>query len=251
MAQFYVVNRRGGKKYLFIAMVAFCTACILLMDRPFLAVFSGQDGSVAFSSADIDDEKTSLTFNVSWGEANVEPILDILEDKNVDATFFVSGVWSERHLETLQRMIDDGHEVGNYGYRFKPYPDQEIEEMRRDMLQGHESIKDAIGEAPVFFRPPAGIFNQDVLDAAENLGYSVIHWATDGKDWQNPGVDEILANIQEELSPGDVIMLDASDSAKQTVEALPLIIDELQDANYEFVSLEMLISGAEASYEEM
>ncbi|GAK04775.1 polysaccharide deacetylase [Geomicrobium sp. JCM 19037] len=249
MSQFWVINRRSGKKYVFIAVIAFCTACILLMDRPFLAVFSGDNDAGAFSSADIEETIASLTFNVSWGEENVEPILDILQEKDVTATFFVSGVWSERHVELLQRMVEEGHEVGNYGYYFKPYPDQEPEDIRRDMMQSHDVISEATDASPIFFRPPAGIFNQEVLDAADNMGYSVIHWATDGADWQNPGIDEIVTNISDELSPGDVIMLDASDSAKQTVEALPLVIDHLRDDHYELVSLQMLISEAEAEYE--
>lgn len=112
MSQFWVINRRSGKKYVFIAVIAFCTACILLMDRPFLAVFSGDNDAGAFSSADIEETIASLTFNVSWGEENVEPILDILQEKDVTATFFVSGVWSERHVELLQRMVEEGHEVG-------------------------------------------------------------------------------------------------------------------------------------------
>ncbi|MBB6451502.1 polysaccharide deacetylase family sporulation protein PdaB [Geomicrobium halophilum] len=253
MARFWVFNRRKGSQYVFIAAIAFCAACLILLERPFLAVFSGEDSvpTSAFSSAETDDQEIALTFNVSWGEEHVEPILDTLLEKEVTAAFFVSGVWAERHAELLERMVDEGHDVGNYGYHFKPYTDQENEDMRRDMREGHHAIEEAIDTAPDYFRPPAGIFNSEVLEAAEQMNYTVIHWGADGKDWQNPGVDQIIENVTNSVEPGDVVMLDASDSAKQTAEALPEIIDALQNQNYELTSIDMLMSGATTDYEEL
>ncbi|WP_160141719.1 polysaccharide deacetylase family protein [Salicibibacter halophilus] len=251
MAQFWVINRRKGAQYIFIAAIAFCAACLILLEKPFIAVFTEEDGPSAFSSAETDEREVALTFNVSWGEEHVEPILDTLQEKETTAAFFVSGVWAERHTELLDRMLEEGHDIGNYGFQFKPYPDRDNEDMRKDMREGHNTIEEATGESPVFFRPPAGIFDTEVLEAAEQMDYSVIHWGADGKDWQNPGADRIVSNLMESVGPGDVIMLDASDSAKQTAEALPKIIDELHNDDYNFTSIEALMSGAETNYEEL
>ncbi|SDJ08029.1 polysaccharide deacetylase family protein [Natribacillus halophilus] len=251
MTQFWAFTRKKSSQYFFIVAIAFCTACLILLERPFIAVFSEEDQPSAFSSAETDDREIALTFNVSWGEEHVEPMLDTLQENDTTATFFVSGVWAERHTELLERMLDEGHDIGNYGYHFKPYTDQENEDMRRDMREGHNTIEEATGEPPVFFRPPAGIFNTEVLEAAEQMDYSVIHWGADGKDWQNPGVDQIVVNLMEDVEPGDVVMLDASDSAKQTADALPEIIEALEDEDYSLTSIEMLMSGAETDYEEL
>ncbi|MCG6197979.1 polysaccharide deacetylase family sporulation protein PdaB, partial [Anoxybacillus sp. LAT_38] len=75
----------------------------------------------------------------------------------------------------------------------------------------------------------------------DEMGYTVIQWDTDSKDWINPGVDTIVNNVLSKAHPGDIVLLHASDSCKQTHLALPQIIDKLRADGYEFVTVSELI----------
>jgi peptidoglycan/xylan/chitin deacetylase (PgdA/CDA1 family) len=82
-----------------------------------------------------------------------------------------------------------------------------------------------------------------VLRIADELGYRAIQWDTDSKDWTNPGTDQIIQTVVSQAHPGDIILMHASDSVKQTHEALPVIIDGLRAKGYEFATISELISG--------
>jgi len=92
---------------------------------------------------------------------------------------------------------------------------------------------------------PNGAFDKRVLRIANELGYTVIQWDTDSLDWKNPGVDTIINRVVSRAHPGDIILMHASDSCKQTHEALPVIIDRLRAKGYEFVTVSELLNLAD------
>lgn len=247
----WIVRNRVNKYYLFLGFILILTVGGFLFNKSFLPVFSTDDGPAAFYRADIEDKEVSLTFNISWGEDRVVPILDTLKEKKVKAAFFVSGAWAERRPEIVERILEEGHTLGNHGYRYEHYPRMTEEEIIRDLNLSHKKIKDVTEEDVKYFRPPHGDFNKEVLTILDRFGYSTIHWSIGGSDWENPGVENIIKNITDKIKPGDVILLHASDSAKQTGEALPTIIDELRADGFTFTDLEELISQAEGSVEEI
>lgn len=75
---------------------------------------------------------------------------------------------------------------------------------------------------------PNGDFDKRVLRIADTLNYQVVQWDTDSLDWKNPGVDQIVDRVVSKAHPGDIVLLHASDSVKQTHEALPQIIEQLR-----------------------
>ncbi|OAX46523.1 Peptidoglycan-N-acetylglucosamine deacetylase [Paenibacillus sp. AD87] len=81
-----------------------------------------------------------------------------------------------------------------------------------------------------------------VLQVASSLNYQVVQWDTDSQDWKNPGVQTIVDRVVSKAHPGDIVLLHASDSSKQTHEALPVIIDKLKNQGYEFVTVSELLN---------
>ena len=106
-------------------------------------------------------------------------------------------------------------------------------------------MQKATGKKPNLIRFPNGDFDKRVLKIADSLGYKTIQWDTDSRDWMNPGKDEIVKRVLTKAHPGDIVLLHASDSCRQTHEALPEIIDGLRSKGYEFVTVSELISGSE------
>jgi peptidoglycan/xylan/chitin deacetylase (PgdA/CDA1 family) len=107
------------------------------------------------------------------------------------------------------------------------------------------------GKGPNLIRMPNGDFDKRVLRIAGELGYSVIQWDTDSHDWMNKGVDSIINRVVTKAHPGDIILLHASDTVKQTHEALPVIIDQLRAKGYEFVSVSELIQQTQVNHKEI
>src|SRR5690554_5757426 len=118
----WVWNAKKLKKFMIIAIAAFFTAGILYVDRTQIPVFTAKDTPVAIYKVESEEKQVALTFNISWGEKRAIPILDILKEHNIDnATFFVSAGWAERHPEIVERIVEDGHEIGSHGFQHKHY----------------------------------------------------------------------------------------------------------------------------------
>ncbi|SDZ37533.1 polysaccharide deacetylase family sporulation protein PdaB [Evansella caseinilytica] len=247
----WVWNARTLKRYMIIVIAAFFTAGILYVERSQIPVFSNNDTPAAIYKVDAEDQRVALTFNISWGEERAEPILDILKENDIPATFFVSAAWAERHPDIVERIIEDGHELGSHGYRHDHYTKWEEDKIKKDIQTAHRILQEVSQEAPTYLRPPNGSFDDRVLQIAEKENYDVIHWSVNSEDWLNPGVEKIVQNVTSQLTNGDIILFHASDSAKQTHEALPVIISQLKNDGYKFDTISQLISGAEVVTKEI
>jgi polysaccharide deacetylase family sporulation protein PdaB len=257
MNVFWVFSGRKLKKYVILAVAAFFTAGVVYAERDSVSVFSSTVGKQheepeAIYSVETDKKQLSLTFDISWGQERPGPILDVLEQKGVKkATFFLSSPWAEHHPDIVQRIKDMGFEIGSHGHKHVNYSRLKDDEIREQILKAHRTLKSLTGVTPTLIRTPNGDFDERVLRIANELDYSVIQWDTDSKDWMNPGVDKIVHNVVSNAHKGDIILLHASDSCKQTHEALPRIIDELRSQQYEFVTVSELISGVKTSVQEL
>ncbi|MBU8908573.1 polysaccharide deacetylase family sporulation protein PdaB [Desertibacillus haloalkaliphilus] len=248
----WVWNGKKIKQLSIILIAAFFTAGLLYVERDQLMVFSTSEGPQAFYKADIEEKKIALTFNISWGDNRTLPILDVLKDRDVEnTTFFLSGAWAERHPDVVERIVEDGHEVGNHGFQYKDYPGWDDQKIRRDIRTSHDILSEMIDDNPTLLRPPNGNFDKDVLNLADAEGYTIAHWSIDSKDYTNPGVDQIVDNVLQQVDPGEVILMHASDSVKQTHKALPIIIDQLKNEGYEFVTISELIASTDTKTEEI
>lgn len=250
---FWTVNARRMKQYLIIFTAALFALGIAWAERENIAVLAtGKSGPNAVYKVDTKEKKLSLTFDISWGEERAGPILDILEKKGVKkATFFLSSPWSQSHPDIVKRIKDMGYEIGSHGHKHVNYSSLSDEEIQTQISKAHGVLKDLTGTAPNLIRTPNGDFDKRVLRIADKMGYTVIQWDTDSKDWMNPGTEQIVNNVMKKAHPGDIILMHASDSCKQTHLALPTIIDKLRGEGYEFVSVSELLAGTKVQTKEV
>ncbi|WP_159887895.1 polysaccharide deacetylase family sporulation protein PdaB [Paenibacillus puerhi] len=241
---FYVMNGKKLKQALIICVALVFAAGIIYSERGNVTVFS-QNEPVAVYNVPTERKVIALTFDISWGDTRAEPILKILEDKGVkSATFFLSSPWTQSHPEIVKRIVKSGWEVGSHGHKHINYSSLNDDEIRTQIRTAHDIISETAGSAPSLIRLPNGDFDKRVLRIANELNYSVIQWDTDSLDWKNPGVEHIVNRVVSKAHPGDIVLLHASDSCKQTHEALPLIIDKLRSQGYEFLSVSQLMKQA-------
>lgn len=199
----------------------------------------------AIYKVDTEQKVLALTFDISWGEKAPGPILDILKQKNVTkATFFLSGPWVSHHVEIAKRIKSMGYEIASHGYMHKNYSEFSDGWIRDQVHKAERSIYDATGVKTTMIRTPNGDINKRVIGTLTGMRYKVIQWHTDSLDWMNPGVEAIKQRVLTRAVPGDIILMHASDSCKQTHLALPAIIDGLRAKGYQFVTVSELLAGA-------
>ncbi|WP_308422093.1 polysaccharide deacetylase family sporulation protein PdaB [Pontibacillus salipaludis] len=247
MQHFYAWNGNRIKKWGLVVIAAlFCSIFLWVEKDNAFSVFSTDKGPRALISSNTKGKDVAITFNISWGQEEVFPILESLKKNNVKATFFVSGEWAEKHPDILKEITESKHDLGMMGYRYKSYAKQDIAQVKKDLLYAREVFKKLGYEEMDLLRPPHGHFNKEVLTLAEDLGFKVVQWSINPEDYKNPGTQTIVDEIMKETSGGDIIVLHASDSVKQTNEALKTVLPGLKQKGYEFVSISEMISKTEA-----
>jgi len=249
MKFFFVFNGKSLKNISLILIAAFFTAWFLYIENlAQIPVFSTNDGPKAVYRGEKD---LALTFDIGWGDEKAEPILDTLKKENVKAaTFFLAGSWAERHPDIVTRIVKDGYEIGILGYEYKDYRDLEDVKISQDISKAQEAFKKLNVKNIKLLRAPTGHFDERTLKIAKRYGYTVVHWSVDSKDWNNPGVTTIVKNVKK-ADKGDIVLLHASDSAKQTAKALPLILKDIHQKGLKLISVSELIANGEASSREI
>lgn len=239
---FYVWKLNKWKRWSIIILFALITALFLWLEQfsPF-SIFSTKETHTALVKGNPKEANIAITFNISWGDEKVYNILKQLELNQVQATFFVSGEWAERHPEILEEITEQKHEIGMMGYRYKSYLEQEIDQVRKDLYYAKEIFTKLGYDEVDLLRTPSGHFNKEIIELAEQQGYKVIHWNVNPNDWENPGTQVIIDHVMKETSNGDIILLHASDAAKQTANALKTILPGLQNKGFNFVTISELI----------
>ncbi len=213
------------------------------VERPDSAPVSAsiEHGLRPIYSAKTDKKVVSLTFDISWGTKIPPLVLDILQQENVKATFFLSGPWSRDHATVVERIVKDGHQVESHGQAHVDLDKLGREAAGKNIAQAHAILEGLSGRAPTYIRPPNGAFNKESAQAAKDLGYATVIWSVDSLDWKNPGVETIVSRSTRLVHPGAIILMHASDTCKQTHLALPTVIRTLRADGYAFVSLDHLV----------
>lgn len=195
---------------------------------------------------DVDTDKkiVALTFDISWGYETAPQVLDILKANQVQCTFFLSGPWVTQYPEIVQRIQADGHEIASHGHRHLNLTIFSKSEVKEEIMKAHHAIQEVSGESPHLIRTPNGDYNNNVMEAIQECHYQAIQWGTDSLDWMNPGVQIIVERVNKRLHPGDIILMHASDTCKQTSQALPAVINIIHSQGYEIVTVSELLAQA-------
>ena len=192
-------------------------------------------------SVETEEKKVALSFDAAWGNEDTQQILDTLEKYNVKVTFFMTGGWVEKFPEDVEKIYKAGHDLGNHSENHKNMSQLSNEECQNELMKVHEKVKTLTGTEMNLFRPPYGDYDNEVIKNAKACGYYSIQWDVDSLDWKDYGVDSIIKTVTEHksLQNGSIILM--HNGAKYTAEALPQVIEKLQEMGYEIVPISELI----------
>ncbi|MCU1370948.1 MAG: polysaccharide deacetylase [Ilumatobacteraceae bacterium] len=180
----------------------------------------------------------ALTFDDGPHPTYTPEVLDVLEAKEVPATFCTIGTMVEEHPDLAQRIVDEGHQLCNHTLdHVEGLEDEPRTTVVAQMDGGRDAIVDAVGEPPAFYRPPGGSLGPVIYEEAAAHDEAVLYWSIDPQDWQKPTADELVLDVISRLKPGGIILLhDGGGNREATVAALPRIIDEARKQGYTFTA---------------
>jgi probable sporulation protein (polysaccharide deacetylase family) len=187
-------------------------------------------------------KSVAITCNVDWGNEHIPAMLKVMKDEGITATFFITGRWADKYPELTKSIAGEGHTIGNHGYSHRDHSKLDYDGNLQEILKAQQALQQITGKSPVYFAPPSGAFNDYTIKAAEALGCKVILWSIDTIDWKRDGTDRIIKRVMNKLHSGGIILMHPTE---QTVEALPVIINKIQERGYEILSLEKIVKSIE------
>lgn len=154
-----------------------------------------------------------LTFDCGYEYRNLtNAILDTLKEKNVKAVFFITMSYAMKNPETVERMIREGHTVGNHSNSHREMPDLTVDEMAWEVMSLHNYVLEHFGYEMTLFRPPTGAFSTRSLATVQSLGYKTVHWSFAYADWDTnaqPDPEDALQRITSSHHSGAIYLLHA------------------------------------------
>ena len=182
------------------------------------------------------DVEIAFTFDDGPHPVWTEKLLDGLKERGIRATFFVIGQSAEEHPELIQRMLEEGNQVGNHTYSHVQLTACKTDQALEEIQKTQEVIYDATGFQPRYIRPPFGSWNE-VLQDKTNL-QSVL-WDVDPYDWKVQNTDIIVQRILEQTEDGSIILL--HDVYEESVEAALKVADIFLERGYRFCTVDEIM----------
>ena len=195
------------------------------------------------SKIETDEKIVALTFDDGPHPTTTAEILDVLREFGVRATFFTVGENAAKRPGLTAREAAEGHEIGNHTFTHINVRNLSAEKVEKELIDTEAAVTDAAGVKPTLFRPPEGKIGEVGECVAERLGYTVVLWSVDTRDWTHRTASAIAKTVTDNVKDGDVILChDFISGESHTADALRIFIPKLLSEGYEFVTVSELIS---------
>lgn len=224
-------------------------ACLLALSAVYVFMLPGADVMAAARqrvlpvyNVERHDKVASISFDAAWGNANTMKLLDLLDQYDVKATFFLVGIWVEKYPELVQEMARRGHDVESHSTTHPHMPQLSDAKQREELRTVADRIEALTGKRPTLFRPPYGDYNDAVVTISREEGQECVQWNVDSLDWKNLGVEPMIARVTKKVSPGDIVLF--HNDSKYILDALPAILDNYVKLGYKLIPIsEILLPG--------
>jgi peptidoglycan/xylan/chitin deacetylase (PgdA/CDA1 family) len=191
------------------------------------------DNDVLFYSSE-NPKGVSLMFNVYQNSSNVYKILDILDEYDAKATFFLGGCWADDNVDLVREIYSRGNEVASHGYFHKDHTTLSYAQNVNEIEPSVRLVKMITGSDVKLFAPPSGAFDNNTLLACKYLNLKAIMWTRDTIDWRDNDSKLIYSRATENLKNGEFILMHPMDA---TVKALSDILTYIRDGGFSAVTV--------------
>lgn len=228
--------------------VPLCALLATLVDgifRPSSSVFYPTISSVSTTLPSI-----ALTFDDGPHPETTPRILDVLAKYSAKATFFVIGKHVEAHRSVAERIVAEGHELGNHSWQHSYRQNlQRGGALSAEVLRAADSIRSITGRDGLpLYRAPVGIKSPELARVAHALNLTIVAWSIHSRDTIDSNATRVAARIVDRAQPGAIALLhDGHERAGRTrthaLEALPFILEGLNGRNLNSVTVSELLAS--------
>ena len=192
-----------------------------------------------------DEKVLYLTFDAGYENGCTAQILDVLKTHGVRAAFFLVGNYMEQNPELVKRMTAEGHTVGNHTYHHWDMSKIGDETTFREELQSLERLYTEITgqEMAKYYRPPQGIYSEENLRMAQELGYRTVFWSLAYVDWINdeqPSRETAFSKLLPRIHDGAIVLLHST--SKTNAAILDELLTRWEALGYRFGTLDEVFS---------
>jgi peptidoglycan/xylan/chitin deacetylase (PgdA/CDA1 family) len=192
--------------------------------------------------------KLALTYDDGPNDPDTLLLLDVLAKHNVKATFFLIGKHVRQRPDIVQRIVADGHAIGNHTYHHPNLIFASARTLRLELNECTMALLDAGApeswlQGQRLFRPPFGARKPATLRVARELGFEPIMWSVTCFDWKKTTADRVEAHARRQIKGGDVILMHDGGhkhigaDRKHTVDATDRLLTRYRAEGYEFVRI--------------
>lgn len=220
-------------------------ACLVLLAAGALPGTEEEPGPVlpaGTSSAEMTEawesekKKIALTFDDGPHPVYTEQVLQVLDQGNIPATFFLLGQNIEEHQDLVKEIDAKGHLIGNHTYHHVQVTSLPLDQACEEIQKTSDLIESLTGKGTEYVRPPFGTWSEGLED---RLNLIPVMWTIDTLDWTTENVDEIVCRVTEQAEENGIILM--HDGYESTVQALERFIPLLEAEGYEFVTVDQVI----------
>ena len=186
-----------------------------------------------------------LTFDAGYENGATEKILDALKKHNAPASFFLVGNYLEKNPDLVRRMVKEGHIVANHTMHHYDMSKLSDKAAFSKELTDLENLYREItgGEMPKYYRPPQGIYSQENLEMAKDLGYKTVFWSLAYVDWNNdkqPTSNYAFSKLLPRTHNGAVVLLHSTSATNAQI--MDELLTKWEEMGYRFASIEELFA---------
>ncbi len=222
-----------------IIAVSVCLVCIICVCS--VGAYSqtfAQSKKVPIYSVAVDSNKIAISFDAAWGADKTRQIMDICDQYNVKATFFLVQFWVEKFPDVVKEIAERGFEIGTHSATHPQMSKLSATKIQSELSTSCQAISNITGKQVQLFRPPFGDYNNTLLEVAEQMELYTIQWSVDSLDWKGLSAKQIAERVQK-AQAGDIIL--CHNNSDHIVEALPLIFEWCKLKNLQFCPIGELI----------
>ena len=236
---FCVIKSRTIKIFLAMVVVAVLLAVSFEGGAAAQVWFGYSTRLVPVYRVDTQEKQVAISFDAAWGADKTKQIMQVLEEYNAGATFFLVGFWVDKYPEMVKAIDEAGFEIGTHSNTHPDMAKISQENIAKELDISSEKIKAITGKEVSLFRPPYGSYNNDLINACSQRNLIPIQWDVDSLDWKGLSAVDITTRVVDKVQNGSIILM--HNNADNVVDAVKMVLERLTNEGYKVTSVGDLV----------
>lgn len=236
---FCVIKSRSLKIFAALLVVVVLLAVSINGSTSAQVFFGYAPRKVPIYSVDTSEKQVAISFDAAWGADKTEEILEILDEFDVNATFFLVGFWVDDYTDMVKKIDEAGCEIGTHSNTHPDMVKLDKESVSEELSTSVSKIEAVTGKKVTLFRAPFGSYNNQLLEVAESMNLKTIQWDVDTLDWKGLSASEINSRVLSKVQNGSIILM--HNNSDHVLDGLRLILTTLKNKGYQIGSIGELV----------